>query len=215
MGKAMLCCALICLVLACPGGAGEVGDNSLMRDSTTQSKIWPEGMGNGLRTSVNEVGFALGPGIGTRQYGGSQRHDLALGHISYARLRTEVIGGQCPLRGSLEARIELLTGAQYHPEGAYLVGLTPVLRYNVATGNRWMPFVNVGVGVLLTDIGLPDLSTVFQFGPQFGGGCSYFLTDDLALTLEYRFIHISNADIETPNAGVNTHFISIGLSRYF
>jgi len=222
MEKALLSYAFVCLLLACPSSAGEVpngADNSPMYDtrpeSRLQSNIWPDGIGNGLRKNVNEVTFALGPAIGTRTFGGWQIHDLVLGRLDYARLRTGVIGGRCPLRGSLEGRLELLGGGQYHPESTYLFGFTPVLRYNVATGNRWMPFVDVGAGVSLTDIGLPDLCTTFEFNVQGGAGCSYFLKDNLALTLQYRFVHISNADIDSPNVGVNINVIYIGLSRYF
>ena len=222
MEKTLLSCACICLLAACPSSAAEAasrGDDGRRQDAASEaqssSDIWPDGIGNGLGENVNEVAFAVGPATGTRELGGWLYHDLALARISYARLRTGVIGGQCLLRGSLEGRIELLAGGQYSPDTAYLFGLTPSLRYNVATGTRWMPFASVGAGISLTDIGLPDLSTVFQFNLQVGGGCNYFLTDDLALTVEYRLIHVSNADIESPNAGVNANFISIGLSRYF
>jgi hypothetical protein len=56
---------------------------------------------------------------------------------------------------------------------------------------------------------------MFQFNLQGGFGCYYFLKDNLALTLQYRFLHLSNACIELPNMGVNTNIICIGLSRYF
>jgi lipid A 3-O-deacylase len=220
--KALRACACICLFAACSSDADQATNRedswwtlNAASQATSSSHIWPDGIGNGLREDVHEVAFDIGLATGTRELGGWLYHDLALARISYARLRTGVIGGQCLLRGSLEARIELLAGGQYSPESAYLVGLTPSLRYNLATGTRWMPFASVGAGVSLTDIGLPDLSTVFEFNLQFGGGCSYFLTDDLALTVEYRHIHFSNANIDTPNPGVNVNFFSIGLSRYF
>jgi lipid A 3-O-deacylase len=218
MERSLLSCAFVCLLLVCPGSAGEMADradNSLKFDTGPSSKIWPDGMGNGLGKKVNEIAFGVGPGIGTRTFGGWLTHDFVLGRVDYARLRTGVIGGQCPLRGNLEGRLELWGGGQHDPEGAYLVGFTPSLRYNVATGSRWMPFVDAGAGVSLTDIGLPDLCTTFEFNVQGGGGCSYFLRDDLALTLQYRFLHISNANIDKPNVGVNAHVVYIGLSRYF
>jgi hypothetical protein len=222
MAKTLLACVSIWLFVPCSSNANEAtnrGDDWWTRNTALQARsssdIWPDGIGNGLSENVNEVAFAVGPATGTREFGGWLNHDLAMLRISYARLRTGVVGWPCLLRGSLEARIELLAGVQYNPGSAYLLGFTPSLRYNLATGTRWMPFASVGAGVSLTDIGLPDLSTVFEFNLQFGGGCTYFLADDLALTVEYRYIHISNADIDTPNAGVNVNFFTVGLSQYF
>jgi lipid A 3-O-deacylase len=219
-GTSLLTWAVVCVLWVCAGNAQDrrAHAENLQTDGVTprsrSSSIWPDGMGNGLRTSVNEVALAAGPAIGTRKFAGWQVHHLVLGRIDYARLRTGVIG-HSPLRGSIEGRLELWGGGQYHPEDAYLLGFTPTLRYNLATGTRWMPFVDMGAGLALTDIGRPDLGTTFEFNLQAGGGCSYFLQDDLALTLQYRFVHISNGDMDQPNVGVNTNAIYIGLSRYF
>jgi lipid A 3-O-deacylase len=208
----------VCVLLACSGLAGEV-TSPPGYDVTPRSRpalnIWPNGIGNGLNTKANEVSFAMGPAVGVRVLGGLEIHDLVLARLDYARLRTGVIGGCCPLRGSLEGRLEGLVGVQFSPEGAFLIGFTPVLRYNVATGTRWMPFADVGAGLSLTDIGLPDLSTTLEFNLQVGGGCYYFVRDDLALGLQYRFLHISNNDMKRPNMGVNANVVYVGLSRYF
>jgi hypothetical protein len=66
-------------------------------------------------------------------------------------------------RGNWEVRGELFGGAQFSPENDWLVGLTPHLRYNFATGTRWIPFIDAGSGVMATSIGLPDLSGTLQF----------------------------------------------------
>lgn len=212
---------LLCLFLACPGLAGEiwdVSDESPTEDVGEQaggrSSIWPDGMGNGLGRNVNEIGLSIGASSRKWDCGAWNRHDVVLGRVEYARLRTGVIGHGL-LRGSLEGRLEGWAGAQYDPENACLLGFTPALRYNLATGTRWMPFLDGGAGVLITDIGMPDLSTTFEFNLQIGTGTYYFLKDDLALTLEYRFLHMSNANIDTPNVGVNCHVIYLGLSRFF
>ena len=46
--------------------------------------------------------------------------------------------------------------------------MTPIVRYNFSTGTRFVPFVDGGSGISLTDIKEPDLSTVFQFHSQIG-----------------------------------------------
>jgi hypothetical protein len=39
---------------------------------------------------------------------------------------------------------ELFSGLQFHPNDRYFVGLTPLLRYNFATGSRWAPLIDLG-----------------------------------------------------------------------
>ena len=180
-----------------------------------RNDLWPEGLGFGLRKGTQTVGFDLGAGVGMEALGGSESHDLVLYRLYYGRVLTDVISERSSLRGNWEGRVELMGGGQYEPKGAYLCGLTPVLRYNFTTGSRWMPFLDAGAGVSLTDIGRPDLSTTFEFNLETGAGVDYFLRENLALTLQYRFLHMSNARIASPDLGVNANVISVGLSWFF
>ncbi len=184
-------------------------------DLQTSSGIWRDGIGTGFQKGTEEGSLAFGTGIGMRSFGSTQAHDLMLGRVGYGRILTDVIGGNCCLRGNLEGGVELLGGGQYYPRGAYLFGLTPLLRYNIATGSRWMPFMDAGAGVSATDIGRPDLGSVFEFNLQAGAGCHYFLKQNLALTLQYRIIHLSNARIATPNLGANASLVYLGIIRFF
>jgi len=99
--------------------------------------------------------------------------------------------------------LELFTGVQFSPRREWLLGLTPHLRYNFATGTRWIPFVDAGVGVAATSIGHPDLSGIFEFNLQAGPGIQWFLKDRVAITMEARYLHLSCAGISKPNLGVN------------
>jgi opacity protein-like surface antigen len=181
----------------------------------SHNDLWPEGLGFGSRKGTQTAGFNVGAGLGMEVLGGSQSHDLVLDRLYYGRVLTDVIGERSSLRGNLEGRVELMGGGQYDPKGAYLFGLTPVLRYNFATGSRWMPFLDAGAGVSVTDIGRPDLSTAFEFNLQAGAGLNYFLRENLALTLQYRFLHVSNAQIASPDLGMNANIVSIGLTWFF
>jgi len=109
-------------------------------------------------------------------------------------------------RSNFEARVEIFGGMQFHPEvdtDGWVVGLTPHLRYNFATGTRWIPFLDGGAGVTATGIRPSDLSGTFEFSLQPGGGGHWFLKDNLALTLETRYLHMSCAGISHPNLGLN------------
>jgi opacity protein-like surface antigen len=161
------------------------------------------------------AGFALGAGFGTEAFGPRVSHDIALGSVHLGWIPGEVVGEDTWYRGNWEVLGELFGGAQFNPNHRYLFGLSALLRYNFATGSRWVPFFDGGAGISYTNIREPDLSTRFQFNVQFGAGTHYFVRRDLALTLQYRWLHLSNAGIEEPNEGTNTQMFLVGTSWFF
>jgi hypothetical protein len=78
-----------------------------------------------------------------------------------------------------------------------------------------VPFLDAGVGGTLTDIGRPDLGSLGEFNGQIGPGLHYFWRDNMAFTLQYRYMHTSNAGIQSPNQGVNEHICYLGISWFF
>jgi hypothetical protein len=114
--------------------------------------------------------------------------------------------------------MELFGGMQYHPDidtDGWFVGLTPHLRYNFATGTRWIPFLDGGAGVTAMGISRPDVSGTFEFNSQASIGVRWFLRDDLALTSEVRYTHYSCAGIHEPNSGINNVAFLFGVSWFF
>ena len=95
------------------------------------------------------------------------------------------------------------------------MGLTPHLRYNLATGTRWVPFADLGAGVTASGIGPPDQSGTFEFNLQANVGTHWFVRDNLALTFEVGYLHMSCAGLHDPNLGVNTVKGMIGLTWFF
>src|SRR5882724_2210484 len=84
-----------------------------------------------------------------------------------------------------------------------------------ATGTRWIPFVDAGAGVTGTSIGTPDLSGTFEFNLQGGGGIQWFVKDNMAISVEARYVHFSNAGIRDPDHGLNGVTGMIGWSFFF
>ena len=172
-------------------------------------------MGSGLRRGTREAEYGLGVGFGGHGFGSKERHDLALTSLHFGQM----LGGPSAenrwYRGNVELVGELWGGVQTHPRHRSLLGLTPLLRYNFATGSRWVPFVNAGVGLAYTNISGHDLSNGFQFNLQAGAGMHYFLREGLALALEFRWFHLSNAGLNRPNTGLNSQLVFAGLSRFF
>jgi hypothetical protein len=145
----------------------------------------------------------------------SQAHDLALARVNFGWIFTDVVADQHWYRGNWELLAEVFAGAQYRPDIDYVVGIGPVLRYNFATGSRWVPFIDGTAGVTATSIRAADLSTAFEFNLQAGVGTHYFFRENLAATLQYRFLHLSDANLKAPNLGVNDSVIYIGLSWFY
>ncbi len=107
---------------------------------------------------------------------------------------------------------EGIFGNAVHP-GGRMTGDALLLRFDGRPHGNTVPFLDLGGGVMDTD--LPrhavELSGSTQFMPQGGIGVEHFFAPGRAWVLEYRFIHISNAGLQEPNAGFNGSEITVGL----
>jgi hypothetical protein len=179
------------------------------------TSIWQGDVGDGFRPGTRTLGFEMGATPGMDVCGSTQAHGLALASLSYGRMIGKVKGEGHWYQGNWEIRVELIGGGQYSPTTEWLVGLTPHLRYNFDTGTRWIPFIDGGVGPTATGIRRPDLSGTFEFNDQGNIGLQWFMRDDIALTVEAGYLHLSNAGISQPNNGVNCVKGMVGVSWFF
>ncbi len=210
--------AMILLGTVPAQGQTSPADSASDADPTSNfssANIWQNGIGAGFKPGTQSVGFETGAGYGLKIFGAKKHHDLALASLSYGYMLGSVDGEDHWYRGNWELRGELLSGAQFSPNDDWLVGLTPHLRYNFATGTRWIPFVDAGAGVSATSIGHPDLSHYFEFNLQAGAGVRYFIRDNVALSVEARYLHMSCAGMSTPNLGLNNVNGMVGLNWFF
>ncbi len=91
-------------------------------------------------------------------------------------------------------------------ESGWIAGITPVVQY--VYRSQFTPYVELGIGLkYLSDIQMGDTykSTQFQFGDLVGFGMQL----GHHLQIGFRFLHISNAGIETPNPGTNFYGIKM------
>jgi hypothetical protein len=177
--------------------------------------IWENGVGAGFRPTTQSLGLSAGATGGLEIFGSRQAHDLALVSLAYGHMLGPVRGADHWYHGNAEFRLELFTGSQFSPNNEWFVGLTPHLRYHFATGTRWVPFVDAGMGVTATGIGPPDLSGTFEFNLQAGGGVQWFITDKVALSLDTHYVHWSCAGINQPNLGLNGFTGLLGVTVFF
>ncbi len=100
---------------------------------------------------------------------------------------------------------------------AYGAGFQPVnFRFLFRAKKRVKPYAQVGVGMIFFNRRMPvPEATAYNFTGDFGGGV-YIMTDrenrEKAISLSYRYFHISNFNTTDFNPGYNANIFSIGYS---
>lgn len=208
-GESLIICSVVASLFSARASAEDAGNNN--SNTNTYAARWDAHFEKG----VLELDVSAGVGYGMAVFGTEEHHHWALGMTELGWMMTDKICTNHWWRGNFEFLIDLFGGAQFQPDTAYFVGMGPELRYNFRTGTRWVPFALIGVGITGTNIRDGDLSTTFEFNLQCGAGVHYFISDGVALTGQYRLIHISNAGLDTPNQGVNSSTFLLGISWFF
>jgi len=203
----------VLIIIGFPPAWAQSGESEL-KPSVPPETIWVDGIGSGFRKGTVQAGGTFGAGFGTKVFGTKLIHDLALAAVNFGWVFTNVVAHEKWYRGNWELLAEGFGGVQFHPNDRYFFGVTPLIRYNFATGSRWVPFVSGGAGLSATNIDGVDLTWTFQFNVQMGAGIHYFLSDRTALTVQYRWLHLSNAHIRNPDNGTNTQIFLAGLSWF-
>jgi len=81
--------------------------------------------------------------------------------------------------------------------------------------SKIQPYFKGGVGVVYITQHTREQGTQFNFNEYAGIGMHYFFKKNLALTAEFRWRHLSNAGIDSPNSGINTNYGICGISYLF
>ncbi|HWZ81970.1 MAG TPA: acyloxyacyl hydrolase [Terriglobales bacterium] len=97
---------------------------------------------------------------------------------------------------------------------AYGAGVNPLgLKWIFATRGDVQPYLELGGGVLFTSHDVPVGTSTINFTPSAAFGV-HFLREH-TWTLEVRYMHISNAGLSTPNPGINTVQVRLGIGKFF
>lgn len=137
--------------------------------------------------AIGRFGYFLSDEVGKGWYRG--RHELLM---------------ELPLHLAVDPRTRAMTGV-------YLLGSW---KFTGLKEKRLYPYVFAGGGVLFVDLGLPTMGSRLGFSYQGGTGIQYLIRNDLAVTAEYRYHHISNAGTAEPNEPLNSSKILFGLSLF-
>jgi hypothetical protein len=120
-------------------------------------------------------------------------------------------GARLPIK-RFEVLSEGIVGAGVHP-GGHLLGDTLMFRFDGNTARRYFPFFNFSSGPLHTTLNekASELGGHVQFLSQGGVGLQRRRSGHGDLVVEYRYFHMSNASLATPNHGFNGSLVSIGM----
>ncbi len=167
----------------------------------------------GFTNARSEMALLTGYGITHRNFGATRTQVQTWDLIArYGYFLSDELG-----RGSwYQGRHELLMEVPFHlavdqggrsMAGGYLLG-----SWKFTSLGDLAPYVFAGGGVLFVDLGLPSMGSRLDFSYQGGSGLQYLIRKDLALTAEYRYHHISNADTASPNEPLNSSKFLLGIS---
>ena len=167
---------------------------------------------------------------------GTWEAGLAAGYLQAADFRHSVSGNRTALyvlprlgrvvtpivgksfyEGNLELLIEPLYAHYFKPFGATAAGGSLLFKYNFLGFGRWMPYWDLGLGMLWTNLAprIREQSTPFNFVEESGPGVQYFVSSTVAWGIGVRYHHISNAGIGDRNLGLNGVLAYTGVSVFF
>jgi len=216
----VLLCALLMASWSSPAQqslsfSSDPTDGGTVLQSGGNGSVWQNSVGEGFRRGAQSVTVSAGATYGLTALGSKESHDLLLGSLTYGLMLDNTIGQGKFYGGNFEFRLELLNGLQISPRSDWVVALSPHLRYNLETGTRWIPFIDGGAGVAATSIREPDLGGTWQFDLQAAVGVQRFLTENMALTFQAGYLHMSSAGLYKANLGVNCVSGMAGVSFFF
>lgn len=122
-----------------------------------------------------------------------------------------------PLRGRFEYAVDAVpVFLVFQPANtAYGIGFDAfALKWNFVQRRRFSPFLELTGGVLFTDHNFPTRTNTVNFMDQAAFG-THILGEKYNWSVELRYMHISNAGLATPNPGVNTVQVRLGIGRFF
>jgi hypothetical protein len=125
------------------------------------------------------------------------------------------------LPGFLRGRFEYVVDAEpaylisQPANTAYGVGFNPFgLKWDFVRRGRLSPFFELSGGTLFTNNDVPANTNTVNFTSAAALG-THVLGATYNWSVELRYLHISNAGLATPNPGLNTVQVRVGVGRFW
>jgi hypothetical protein len=168
---------------------------------------------DGPQADGNEIQFWTTGGHGTN--GRTQHTGLWTAGFRYGWVITDPHGPGF-LRGRFEYAVDAVpVFVVFQPTNtAYGAAINPfALVWNFDARGRIVPYVDLGGGVLFTNTQVPENTSRINFTTAGAAGV-HILTKKLTWTADVRFMHISNASLQTLNPGINTLQLRLGVGWF-
>jgi hypothetical protein len=189
--------------------------------------LWVEGGGavaqssfearNVMTKGTVELGGALGYAQGTTVVGNGPSANRSAVFVMprLGVILTDPLGTGW-WQGNVEFLVQPVFARFTQPFAAEAAGGSFLLKYNFLSFGRWVPFWDVGAGMIWTNLAprIPEQSTQFEFIIETGPGVHYFVTDRITWTIGVRLHHISNSNLGDRNTGINGVLPYVGLSFF-
>jgi len=198
---------LFCLNLRLAGAADATADNT-PAENFSPGPLFERG-----RFEMTLGGGALFSPIGSPKNRPTINYTMTELGVGYM---LEGVKGDGWWRGNFELAGEGFGSAIFEGPGRYVAGMTVWLRYNfVPVTSRVVPYLQGGGGLASTDIDRGIVGQPFNFNLDAGVGVRYLISRHWSINLEYRYQHISNADLGKKNIGINAQGPILGVSCFF
>ncbi len=201
---------MVCL-LAASGFRAGAADGALSNSFSAENLSLEENFHSGRFEPAVGGGVLFSPIVAGK---GRPVENYAPATVQLGYMVTDLWGEGFP-RGNLELAVEGFGAGIFSGTGHYIAGSTLLFRHNfVPHGWRVIPFVELGAGLTSMDIDHRYDGQNFNFNLSAALGARYFIQPRLAVSLEYRYQHISNADLGAHNIGLNAEGPVLSLSWF-
>jgi len=120
------------------------------------------------------------------------------------------------LRGRFEYAVDAIPVlVVFQPGGAaYGIGVNPwIMKWNFVARGRVSPYIEIGGGLVFTTRQVPLGANKFNFSPTGAIGVN-LLRGKYHWSVEFRYLHISDAQITAFNPGTDTFGFRVGFGKF-
>ncbi len=168
---------------------------------------------NGPDVGGREIGVWAGGGHSVS--GGTSKTGVFSTGLRYGWILTGIHGPGF-LKGQFEYAVDAVPiFLVFQPANtAFGMGLSPLtLKWDLVRRGRFVPYFELGGGVLVTNHEVPTGTSSINFTPGAAVGV-HRLGDKFTWSLEARFQHISDAGLSGFNPGINTVQVRLGIGVF-
>lgn len=115
----------------------------------------------------------------------------------------------------IELLIEPFANIVISPDNNLETGSNFLVKLAPAITQKLYPYIEGGLGIIYLTQHTREQSTQFNFTQTAGAGITFFLKKDLTFNLGYRYRHLSNASIKSPNKGIDSNSIICGITYFY